>query len=258
MSRVLLICCSLLLATAQAEDSAALRFCYEDSDSYPWVMRGGEGLNIELLREVGEHLQRPIEFIAVPWRRCLAGLQQGRYDGAFAASYQAERALLGRYPLDAQGSVDSSRRLHTGDYALYHRVEQVPHWDGQRLQVNGPVGSLSGFSIVPFLHQLGARVDESSRDPQALLRVLASRRVSAVALQSARADFILQGDAQLAASIRKAPLPLQVKPYFLMLSAPLCDRDGELAERIWDSVRRVRESPGYQARERALHGLPDS
>lgn len=95
VSRVLLICCGLLLATAQAGDSAALRFCYEDSDSYPWVMRGGEGLNIELLREVGEHLQRPIEFIAVPWRRCLAGLQQGRYDGAFAASYQAERALLG-------------------------------------------------------------------------------------------------------------------------------------------------------------------
>ena len=43
------------LSAAHAEEPLTL--CHEDRDSYPWVLRDGSGLNLELLAQVAEALQ---------------------------------------------------------------------------------------------------------------------------------------------------------------------------------------------------------
>lgn len=237
----------LLSGFVWAQDGAALRLCYEDSDSFPWVMRDGSGLNITLIQQTALRLKQPLHWVARPWRRCLAGLASGAYDGAFAASYQPERAKLGRYPEDAQGQVDGSRRLHHSQYALYFRRHHPVQWDGQKLVVDGPVGSLSGFSIAAVLHRLGATVDESSRDSKALLSMLASQRFPAVAMQSIRADHILAQNTQLAGQLQKHPLALQENDYFLIFSHVFYQQNPQRAEAFWNELRTVRESSEYQA-----------
>ena len=162
------------LSAAHAEEPLTL--CHEDRDSYPWVLRDGSGLNLELLAQVAEALQLRLQLVAVPWKRCLAGLEDGHYDGAFAASFQAERLAMGRYPTPAEGDLDVSKRLHLSLYALYRRRGDQLDWDGQRLLgLQGRIGSLSGFSIVDFLRQHGAEVDETSRDPLELLHMLRTK-----------------------------------------------------------------------------------
>lgn len=126
-------------------------------------------------------------YVPVPWRGCLAGLEQGAYDGAFAASFKAARLSLGRYPLDGAGRLGPSKRLHISSYALYRRKGSPVSRDGRQLQrLSGRVGSLSGFSIVDFLHGHGhgVVVDETSRDPLALLQMLEHRRIEATFLAS--------------------------------------------------------------------------
>ena len=108
---VILLVLVLLPLTAQADGE--LTFCYEDKDSYPWVMTNHTGLNLELLALVAAANQLQIRYVAVPWKRCLAGLARGRYDGAFASSFKAERLSMGRYPTDSDGRLDESKRLHT-------------------------------------------------------------------------------------------------------------------------------------------------
>ncbi len=105
------------LSAAHAEEPLTL--CHEDRDSYPWVLRDGSGLNLELLAQVAEALQLRLQLVAVPWKRCLAGLEDGHYDGAFAASFKAERLAMGRYPTTAEGDLDVSKRLHLSLYSLY-------------------------------------------------------------------------------------------------------------------------------------------
>lgn len=244
-------------AAAVSADASALKLCYEDQDSYPWVMSDGTGLNLQLLGLVEQALALRFEFVPVPWKRCLSGLERGIYDGAFASSYKAERLTLGRYPLDDDGRLDERKRLHTSSYALYRRKDSQVGWNGKEFrQFDGRIGSLSGFSIVDFIREHGAEVDETSRDPLALLQMLRHGRVQAAALQSLRADFLLQAHPQLAATIEKVKLPLEEKAYYLMLSNALVFADAALALAIWSEIERQRESLAYQARVQVFLAQP--
>lgn len=241
------LCVALLGLLSLPAQAQPLVFCYEDKESFPWVMAEGQGLNLTLLRGVGEALELDLRFVPVPWRRCLSGLGKGIYDGAFAASYLPERMAYGVFPLDADGRVDEDKRLHAQAYLLYSRKDDPVGWNGNQFrQLRGVVGTLSGFSIVDFLKAHGAEVLESSRDPEALLYMLATRRIQAVAMQSQRAEHVLHRHPELAQVIRPASLPLETKAYYLMLSHQLLEARPELASRIWLEVQRQRESPAYR------------
>lgn len=253
MLRPLIFLFLLCLPLACARAAEQLRLCHEDRDSYPWVLRDGSGLNVELLERVAKALDVRLLFVPVPWKRCLAGLEHGQYDGAFAASFKEERLQMGRYPTSVDGVVEARKRLHTSLYALYRRRGDALDWDGQRLVgLQGSIGSLSGFSIVDFLHQHGARVDETSRDPLELLQMLRVGRIQGVALQGPRADQLLSQNGELAAALEKIALPLEQKPYFLMLSHDLVAERPVLAAALWAEIERQRESAAYQAREAEL------
>lgn len=248
----LLCCCCLVINAHAAPRSAqALTLCYEDQNSYPWVMTDGSGLNLQLLRLVAEALPLHFNFVAVPWKRCLSGLAQGTYDGAFASSFKAERLALGRYPQDADGRLDERKRLHTSIYTLYRRKGSLVSWNGEEFrQLHGRIGSLSGFSIVDFIRAQGAEVDETSRDPLALLQMLRHKRIEAAALQSLRGDFVLQANPELAAHVEKVKLPLEEKAYYLMLSNAYVASNPKQAARIWDEIERQRESVQHQQQVR--------
>jgi polar amino acid transport system substrate-binding protein len=238
-----------------AEQAAAppLTFCHEDQDSYPWVMTDKSGLNLQLLGLVAQSLGVTFTYVPVPWKRCLSGLEQGIYDGAFASSFKVERMGAGHYPMAADDQPDASRRLHLSRYALYRRRGEAVTWDGSVFrQLSGRIGSLSGFSIAAFLREQGAEVDETSRDPLALLRMLQYGRIQAAALQSQRADFVLQANPQLAKRIERVELLLEEKPYYLMLSKALVADHPALTEAIWSGIALQRESAIYQQRMRVF------
>jgi polar amino acid transport system substrate-binding protein len=244
-------------AVAVSADGSELQLCFEDQDSYPWVMSDKSGLNLQLLGLVEQALALQLEFVAQPWKRCLSGLERGTYDGAFASSYKADRLSIGRYPVDAYGRLDERKRLHTSDYALYRRKDSRVGWNGKEFrQLDGRIGSLSGFSIVDFIRAHGAEVDETSRDPLALLQMLRRGRVQAAALQSPRADFLLQAHPQLAATLEKVELPLEEKAYYLMLSNAYVGAHPAMAGAIWAEIERQRESPQYQLLMQAFLARP--
>ena len=53
---ICLLCCCCLVVDVYAvpRSSQALTLCYEDQNSYPWVMTDGSGLNLQLLRLVAD------------------------------------------------------------------------------------------------------------------------------------------------------------------------------------------------------------
>lgn len=248
----------LLSLTAQATPTAQLVFCYEDQDSWPWVMLDGSGLNQALLGEVSKTLALDIRQVPMPWKRCLDGLSRGLYDGAFAASFNPERLVLGLYPGFKDGRPDRNYRLHDASYSLYRIKGSSADWDGQAFHgITGRVASLSGFSIIPMLLRHGLQVEDTSRDPVALLRMLHGQRFDVAAMQTLRADRILADHPDLAADIEKRPVPLEQKDYYLMLSHQRMQRTPQLAQAIWDEVRHQRESDAYRQRlQRTLGKAP--
>lgn len=244
----------LLLAGPLHAAPAALRFCHEDQDAYPWVLQDRPGLDVLLIQRVARRLNTPITLHPLPWKRCLAELQSGHMDGAFAASYKEERLGMGRYPSRQDGRLDITRRLHLSSYSLY-RVRGNPlDWDGKTLHhLQGAIGTLSGFAIADFLRAHGASVDDSSSNPESTLRKLALGRLQGAALQTPRADRLLRRNPALARQLERLPLPLEERPYYLLLSFSLTSRQPALSRRIWDEIRRVRESAEYRQVEHQFY-----
>jgi polar amino acid transport system substrate-binding protein len=236
-----------LLATGSLRAQTRLRFCAEDENSYPWMLKERPGLNAIMMKLLGEQLGLVIEIERQPWRRCLLSLRDGLVDGAFKSSFSVERQSYGHFPLTREGKPDLQRRMLDESYHLYRRKGSRVQWDGRLLYgLEGPIGAQAGFSIVEQLRAAGHAVDDGTKVPEAILTKLRLQRVGAAALQTQQGDFLLEQQPELGAQIERVGPPLVSKPYFLMLSPQLLARDPQLADRIWDGVALVREGAAYK------------
>ena len=235
---------------ALATPPDALIFCHEDQTSYPWELKDGSGLNIILLEMLARRLEITIELPAVPWKRCLQGLADNIYHGAFAASFKPERAAFAHYPRRADGSLDASRRLHTSGYTLYKLKASKLNWDGQRFTHLGPddtIGYQTAFSIGDTLKALGvANLDDGSKIAERILEKLLLNRLAGVALQSFNGDQLLRSIPEFQHRIVAIDTPLITKPYFLILSKQMVAAHPQLARAIWTFIKEIRESQAYQ------------
>lgn len=235
------------LFSLAAESKPKINFCHEDQDSYPWVLKNGTGINIEHLSLVAHKLNITINFMPMPWNRCLEEMKKGNVDGAFAASFKVERLEYGLYPTKV-GKIDDSKKLHTNQYSLYTlKGESQVNWDGKNISGLNVVGSLSGYSINDFFLKRNIRIDDGTRLPISILEKLLSKRFIAVALQDNRADYIINSNPQFKNSIIKLSPPLEKKSYFLMFSKQFKESNSKLAENIWESIKEVRESNEFQS-----------
>ncbi|CAJ1891206.1 substrate-binding periplasmic protein [Aeromonas jandaei] len=242
-----LLCAVLLLpATGSATPAFTLHSCFENSDSYPWLLQSGEGIVQYHLKLVAERLGIEILMTPLPWKRCLSLVSSGQMDAAFKMSYSAERASkIGSYPMRGD-KPDPDKRLLIESYSLYQLKGGKSQWDGTTLRVKGIVAAQSGFSIVEFLQGAGVEVDDSSRDPLIILKKLVMDRAAATALQTEVADSLLAAHPDLQGQIERLAPVLVEKPYYLVFSHAFRQSHPHESQQVWDAIEAVRNSPAYQ------------
>lgn len=220
--------------------------CYERADVRPWRTEDGRGLNFELLKLVGQRENIRFDFQSMPWKRCLAQLKANAVDGAFAVSFKPDRREIGEYPGGA--TADAAKRMHIDRYILLRRKGGKVEWDGKALHnVDGAVGAQLGYSVTDLLRSLNVTVDEGSQRSDELVRKLLAGRLAAAAVGGSDARTLLAGP--YGAQIEALPRPLVEKPYFLLLSHRMVERQPALARRIWDAVEAVRNGAQYRKLE---------
>ncbi len=234
-------------AAGAADRPASVRFCHEDVDVYPWVLKDRAGLNIVHLKAVEQQLGVKIETVPLPWKRCQDDLREGKVDGIFAASFKTERMEIGFYPM-AGDKPDAARAMMYDGYSLYRLKGGATQWDGKKLTTMGSIGAQPGYSIVDQLKQLGVKVDEGTKTADDNLKKLLAGRVDAVALQTLEGDNALRTTPEFAAKIEKLSPALVDKPFYLMLSKQLVGRYPDFAKDVWKALAEVRESSDYKAK----------
>jgi len=245
----------LLAVPAACARPASLVFCHEDQDSYPWVLKARPALNVLLMRQLEREIGVPIRLVALPWKRCLAELAANSVDGAFAASFKAERLEMGRYPMGKDGKPDPALRLHTSSYSLYRLKGSNLHWNGSRLEnLTGAIGSLASHSIIDVLRDMGAQVDDRSKNPVETLRKVAMGRLQGAVLQTPRVNHLLASPPELEAVTERDPTVLAERPYFLLLSFKLVEQEASFSEQLWKQIEKVRESPQFKRVEQDFYG----
>jgi polar amino acid transport system substrate-binding protein len=237
-----------IATSAWAEDKpASIKLCYENEEIYPWRLKDGVGLNFTLLKMVGEKLGVRLDFVAAPWRRCLADMQSGDVDGAFAASFTEERLAMGAYPSGADGKPDPSRQLMIDGYHLFKLKGATLGWDGKQFtNLTGVIATGPGYSVIALLKAAGATVDEGARGTDNILQKVALGRAQGAALITIDGEHALKTIPELGNALEEVPLPLVEKPYYVMLSHQLADAKPGFARSFWDTVASVRESAEYK------------
>lgn len=237
-----------------AQASQAVNLCIDDIDVYPWHMADIQGFSNRMLDRVSKQLAVKFEIETMPWKRCLALVEKGQIDGAIAASFRPERMSIGAYPLTAQNTIDTNRRMSDETYSFFvlQTKPRAIEWDGKHLaNTSKPIAAQLGYSAVALLHELGVKVDDSDKRPELLLRKLLLEQVSAVVLNTRHGERLLKEPTFAGKIIRLDP-PLQTREGYLLFSHTFARQHPSLIQRIWNEIAKVRESPAYKRELKTL------
>ncbi len=232
-------------------------FVTQDKQDFPWVIgdttaipADRPGASIDLVRAIAAKLGITIEIRRYPWTRCLeTELKNGSADGAFLASYKAEREAFGLYP-QKDGKTDPARRVNTSTYSFYRLKSSTWNWDGKTASgPGGPVGVPGGYSVSDDLKKMGMDV-VSSANTEVNFRNLLNGRLALVATLELDGDYLLETNAAFTGKIEKVAIPVVSKPYYIMLSRQFVAKEPELAARIWAAAAELRDKnlQGYLAK----------
>lgn len=247
MARLVCLVCLLMLSAAGQAATLTLNLCQSNEGDYPWTLPDRPGLNNLLIERAARRTGVTIRFHPMPWTRCLFKTTVGDMDGVVAASFRPERLRVGTYPMQA-GKPDAERRLMRNSYLLYRRKgDNSVQWDGKRLQVSGPVGVQTGYSIANKLRDLGATVRQDQRLPAPLLEALLAGHLQAVALTSGDSIRLLADHPTYASHLEAMPLALEEKDFYLVMSWQFQRSNPALTERLWNALMLEQRSPEWQA-----------
>lgn len=239
---------ALLGGSALPGQAPVITLACEDKVDFPHVLGDGDavdwkrpGASLEFIKLLTEELGLKVVIKRLPWKRALElELRSGAIDGLFPASYRTEREVFGAYP-KKDGKEDESRSMFVSSYCFYKLRTSPLEWDGRRLRnLTGAIGASRGYSVVSELKQMGYKVEESD-DGRKDLRRLSQGWLAAVAALEPAEDHLLESMPELGSTIVKVQPPISRKHFYLMLSHGFVARNPELAQRIWNATKELRE-----------------
>lgn len=234
----------LLLGLLTQVQAQTLSVCVSDEAFPPFTFPHHDGESQQLIRLAAQHQGWQVEFIALPWRRCLAGVQLGLYSAVAGATATAEYRSFMAFPQRA-GQPDPRRALGVTRLVVFRPLGSAAGWDGQRFSgLTKPVLYLSGRSAlrVMLARMKVPAVDTARTSTQLALMLL-----------KGRGDLAIDHDYQVSRLLalpefqgrfEVLPALLGEAPIYLAVGAQLYQRHHHLVEAIWDEIGALPRASG--------------
>jgi len=238
-SRVILITlCSYFFLNISSVLSRELVFCHQKSDP-PWVFNHNYGFDIERLKTLEKIIDIPISHRPLPWRRCIDQLENGKVDGIFSVEFQKDLFSKGVYPPD----LDPAKGMHDSSFRLYVNKESSTSWDGRLIRnAEKPIGVSPGFSMKQRFELLSVPLDEINSSVWGMFKMLELNRLGGVIISEQTGDKIFTEYPAFNSKIVEHPIPISISPTYLMLSNQLVKSEPLLAQKIWDSLAKIKNT----------------
>lgn len=248
---VCLLAC--LLAPVQA---ATLVVCVSDEAFPPFTFPNREGDSQRLIRSAVERQGWQLEFVALPWRRCLAGVAQGLFGAIAGVAATPEYLDFMAFPRRS-GQADPRRALGITRLVVYRPAGGAAAWDGQGFSgVDRPVLYLSGRSTLKvLLARLGVPAVDTARTSTQLAHMLLRGRGSLAIDHDYQVELLL-AKPEFRGRFEVLPVPLGEAPIFLALGRQLYQRHSRQVEAIWNEIGALRRAAGPSLRPLRQAGLP--
>ncbi len=214
---------------------APLRICIDNNNWLPFIYleeRKAKGIHIDIISSALNSLDYQYEFLPVPWKRCLKGLEKGFYDAVATASFNSNRNKFLFYPQDAESNNRSEWRVSQVEYIIATPSNQRFTFEGDLTKVPQPIRVPRGYSIAQDLKKKNIEVDDSSiNDMQNIKRLLREKNGSVITLPTV-IDWYNQN---YSSNMIYDEQPLTSKSYFFAIS-----RQGQLNKAdiniIWQRI----------------------
>jgi len=225
---------------AVSSEPTLFKFCYEDkevlphySGGTPYVPNDNPGAAIEVLRQLDSLIPSiKIEFIRLPWKRCLKELEIGIVHSVIG-SYSHTRSSFASFPAVGK-SIDNDKAFLKMSVCLLHQKSISIIWDGIRFEFS----SLSpivmtvprGYQSIEIMKKYGFKIYETNSINKAHELLFMNRVSASVGLCNYN---------ELPKNITQNPLPIQSQYGYLMINNEFYNMYPGQSEYIWETLKNI-------------------
>lgn len=195
---------------------------------------------LEKITKIADSIGVSVKFQGVPWKRALLMLKVNKADGVINASYKENRSLYVVYPNTSLGTLDNQRKLNEGkSYYIYKNKDSTISWDGKVFKnSDAPVGVETNFAVIEDLNKHKNIEIKQMESKIVLLRELYSKKLSSYVAVGKDIDELLEKYPSFKKKIVKEKNLIRQKNYFLVFSKQFYNQNKEIAEKIWNGLKK--------------------
>jgi polar amino acid transport system substrate-binding protein len=235
----------LLGGEGNAYAQSVLRVCIADVDVPPLTFVNHEGQAQYLIRQAAAAQGWAVQFEAVPVRRCLAGLANGRYDAAAPLTATVSNQAVMAFPLSV-GKLDERYALSELVGVVYRAVGASANWDGHNFTgLHAPVLFPAGArAIADRLLVLQVAGDDSAKSTEQMARMLLHGRAQLAVAVANDVHRLLQNP-EFAGRIEVLPQSFMRAQVFMAVNLQFYAAQQASIDAIWSRIGQIRASPEW-------------
>jgi polar amino acid transport system substrate-binding protein len=232
----------MVMAFTMFVEAKKIKICTDENFWYPFTYSVEEvalGLHVDITKEAIKRAGHSVEYIPMPWKRCLASAKSGEVDAIVSASYKDKRGEFLYYPKDAKSAKKSKNRITQVEYVVLTHKDDSYKYDGNIKTLPHPIRATFGYSIVDDLKKEGLSVDTSKKDTFNLKRLQRDKKGSVVTLKEIVEYYESKGTFKGEFVTHKKPI--KSKSYYMPFSKNTKISQDDMQD-IWDNIQKVREN----------------
>lgn len=237
-----------LCTPAQARE---LKFCVPDRAAPPWTYVERDGLAQQLLRKAVQEQGDTVEFIPLPWRRCLMNAQSGLVDGPLLASPNERNNAFLSFPKKA-GKPNPALGVGEDRYVVVTRKDSHVTWDGKAFTGLSmpPVYPAGVRTVEDKFAQLGIPAQGAISRSEQVPEILLAQRAQVGILRDATAHLLLAQPSYKDA-LHVLPMPLVVDDNYAPFTQKFTRENPGYAQAVWRSIGKIRNTQDWKKRVQA-------
>lgn len=237
-----LLLCHSAAASAGIGPHHVIRLCIATEHYPPYTEPDAETPIQQRIRQAAASQGFGVEFIALPWRRCIYETQHDVMDGVVGLGDRIASEQGIRIPLK-DGVVDRRRALGFVRFVFFRRSGDTVDWDGQQFQqLQGPVLCIGQVGELKLeLARTGVAIEDTPRGPVELARMLLARRAN-LAVDSQGRLQELMAMPEFTGRLEMLEKPLGGRVSLLAIAPHLYAQYPQRIEALWDAYARLREA----------------
>ncbi|MFZ3182850.1 MAG: hypothetical protein WA173_01735 [Pseudomonas sp.] len=233
----------LLLGNAQGQ---TLHVCIPDVSSPPRTFPDHDGQVQYLIRRAVSEQGWAVEFIPVPWRRCLAGVASGRYDAVATAPANTNTQHSLSFPMHG-GQLDQNRASAEYVLRVFRPLGGKAGWDGRHFTgLETPVLIRAGaIGLKNWLAGVGAVSEDSAKSVPQIMQMLLHGRAQ-IGVGSQDEVLLALQSVEVKGQIELLPGQLGRTLLYTGVNKSFYAREPGTTEAIWTAIGRIQRTPEWQ------------